>query len=50
MGLTKLTGFNNCDIYCGEDIDGKTIRRKIWFFYSIPIWCKQYKIEAIWRN
>jgi hypothetical protein len=37
-------GFNSFDIYCGEDDNGFTVRRKIFFFYSIPIWCKQYKI------
>lgn len=38
-------GFNEFDIYCGEDDNGYTVRRKIYFFYSIPIWVKQYKIK-----
>lgn len=38
-------GFNNFDVYCGEDDNGMTIRRKVWFFYLIPIWVKQYKIK-----
>jgi hypothetical protein len=38
-------GFNNFDIYCGEDENGYTVRRKIYFFYSIPIWCTQYKVK-----
>ena len=29
----------------GEDENGYTVRRKIYFFYSIPIWCTQYKIK-----
>ena len=37
--------FSTFDIYCGEDDNGFTVRRKIWFFYSIPIWGKQYKIK-----
>ena len=38
-------GFNNFDVYCGEDDNGMAIRRKVWFFYLIPIWVKQYKIK-----
>lgn len=41
----KVKLFSNFDIYCGEDENGYTVRRKIYFFYSIPIWVKQYKIK-----
>lgn len=41
----KITGFNTYDIYCGDDGNGFSIRRKIHFFYSMPIWVKQYKIK-----
>ena len=41
----QVKAFNNYDIYCGYDENRFIVRRKIWFFYSIPIWCKQYKIK-----
>lgn len=41
----KVKAFNNYDIYCGEDENGYTVRRTIYFFYSIPIFVKQYKIK-----
>lgn len=41
----KVKAFNNLDIYLGEDENGYTVRRRIYFFYSIPIWCTQYKLK-----
>jgi hypothetical protein len=41
----KVKLFSNFDIYYGEDENGYTVRRKIYFFYSIPIWCTQYKVK-----
>lgn len=42
----KLKGFHTIDIYLYEEF-GYRIRRKIWFFYTVPYWCKQYKLKAI---
>lgn len=41
----ELKGFHKIDIFLYEEKEF-IIRRKIYFFYLIPYWVKQYKIKT----
>lgn len=44
MTENNYKGLHDLDIYLYEK-DGYSIRRKTWYFYSLPIWVRQYKIK-----